>query len=120
MFVEHVNLNVSDSKRSRDFLEEVFGWKTRWEGSTDYGHTVHVGDADDYLSLTSPHTPPAQPRPVGAVFNHVGVTVDDLDATEARLNQAGAETYAHGDYDPGRRFYFVDADGIEFEVVSYT
>ncbi|MEM7190453.1 MAG: VOC family protein, partial [Pseudomonadota bacterium] len=23
------------------------------------------------------------------------------------------------DYEPGRRFYFADHDGIEFEVVSY-
>jgi len=25
----------------------------------------------------------------------------------------------HGDYEPGRRFYFYDWDGIEFEMVSY-
>ena len=120
MFLEHVNLNVSDARRTRDFLQEVFGWKTRWEGTTDYGHTVHVGDADDYLSLTSPHRPPDAPRPVGAVFNHVGVLVDDLDDVERRLEVAGVATYAHGDYEPGRCFYFEDADGIEYEVVSYS
>ena len=31
----------------------------------------------------------------------------------------GLETFNHGDYEPGRRFYFFDWDGIEFEVVSY-
>ena len=45
--------------------------------------------------------------------------VDDLDATEARILAAGIETFSHADYEPGRRFYFNDADGIEFEVVSY-
>ena len=27
--------------------------------------------------------------------------------------------FNHGDYDPGRRFYFLDPDGIEYEVISY-
>ena len=31
----------------------------------------------------------------------------------------GYEPCNHADYDPGRRFYFDDEDGIEFEVVSY-
>jgi glyoxylase I family protein len=31
----------------------------------------------------------------------------------------GLEPFGHADYQPGRRFYFLDADGIEFEVVSY-
>ncbi|MEZ5340555.1 MAG: hypothetical protein R2706_03650 [Acidimicrobiales bacterium] len=39
---------------------------------------------------------------------------------EARVIAAGFEPYNHGDYEPGRRFYFDDADAIEFEVVSYT
>ena len=29
------------------------------------------------------------------------------------------EPFNHDDYEPGRRFYFFDWDGIEFEVVSY-
>jgi hypothetical protein len=32
---------------------------------------------------------------------------------------AGLTPFAHGDYEPGRRFYFFDPNGIEFEVVSY-
>ena len=120
MFVEHVNLNVSDSRLSSDFLQEIFGWSTRWEGDTGYGHTVHVGDSEDYLSLTSPHDSPAAPSHVGPVFNHVGVLVDDLDEIEQRLEAAGVSTYNHGDYEPGRRFYFTDRDNIEYEVVSYS
>ena len=27
--------------------------------------------------------------------------------------------FKHGDYDPGRRFYFFDRDEIEFGIVSY-
>jgi predicted enzyme related to lactoylglutathione lyase len=45
--------------------------------------------------------------------------VDDLDAVERRVVAAGLRPFNHGDYEPGRRFYFLDADGIEFEIVSY-
>jgi catechol 2,3-dioxygenase-like lactoylglutathione lyase family enzyme len=52
-------------------------------------------------------------------LNHVGVVVEDLDATEAKVRAAGFAPHSHADYEPGRRFYFHDRDGIEFEVVSY-
>jgi catechol 2,3-dioxygenase-like lactoylglutathione lyase family enzyme len=55
----------------------------------------------------------------GRPLNHVGIEVDDLDATEARVIAAGLVPFSHGDYEPGRRFYFFDPDGIEYEVVSY-
>ena len=52
-------------------------------------------------------------------LNHIAVTVDDLDQTEAAIKAHGFETGNHGDYEPGRRFYFHDGDGIEYEVVKY-
>jgi len=55
----------------------------------------------------------------GRPLNHIGVQVDDLDATEARVIAAGLLPFSHADYEPGRRFYFLDPDGIEYEVVSY-
>ncbi|MEK7687259.1 MAG: VOC family protein, partial [Pseudomonadota bacterium] len=55
----------------------------------------------------------------GQPLNHIGVEVDDLAAVEARVLAAGLRPFAHDDYDPGRRFYFLDPDGIEYEVVSY-
>lgn len=55
----------------------------------------------------------------GVPLNHVGLLVDDLDAAEAVVVAAGLTPFNHGDYEPGRRFYFFDWDGIEFEVVSY-
>ena len=57
--------------------------------------------------------------PKGAPLNHVGIQVEDLDAVEERVIAAGLVPFSHGDYDPGRRFYFMDWDGIEFEIVSY-
>lgn len=53
-------------------------------------------------------------------LNHIGVAVDDLDAAEERVKAAGLTPTSHADYEPGRRFYFRDEDGIEYEVVSYS
>ena len=43
----------------------------------------------------------------------------DLDTIEMRVKAVGLTPFNHGDYEPGRRFYFFDPDGIEYEVVSY-
>ena len=43
-----------------------------------------------------------------------------IDATEEQVRKAGFEPHNHADYEPGRRFYFLDRDGVEFEVISYT
>jgi hypothetical protein len=45
--------------------------------------------------------------------------VNDLDAVETRVKARGYEPVNHADYEPGRRFYFREENGIEIEVVSY-
>jgi len=117
--IEHVNLTVSDIERSAAFFERLLGWRRRWRGeSMNGGETIHVGEEATYLSLYTDrreHSGQKKGRPL----NHVGLLVDDLDAAEAVVVAAGLEPWGHDDYEPGRRFYFYDWDGIEFEVVSY-
>ncbi|MFT5330685.1 MAG: catechol 2,3-dioxygenase-like lactoylglutathione lyase family enzyme [Parasphingorhabdus sp.] len=120
--LEHVNITVSDPQRSADLLHDLFGWHIRWEGPSMLGgHTIHIGTDDDYIALyTNPDVQAADPKfNKGEPLNHIGVTVDDLDAVEAKVIAAGLEPFNHGDYDPGRRFYFFDWNRIEWEVVSY-
>ena len=121
--LEHVNFTVPDAKASAQLMCDLFGWKVRWQGpAKGDGFTVHVGSDDAYLALYSPPTPPAsgdKNTDVTGHMNHVGVVVDDLDAVEAKVKAAGFRTHNHADYEPGRRFYFDDENGIEFEVVSY-
>ena len=120
---EHVNVTVSDPKKTAAMLVGLFGWHVRWEGPSKYdGYTVHVGTDEEYLAL---YALPKQDRPdqesyyrTGAV-NHFGILVDDLAGAEKRILDAGYETHSHQTYDPGSRFYFHDHDGIEWEVVSY-
>ena len=120
--IEHVNLTVRDPDRTARMLEQVFGWAIRWQGAAmNGGRTVHIGTGDSYIALYTgrgvDYTPEHFTK--GRPLNHVGVEVADLDSTEARVVEAGFEPFSHGDYEPGRRFYFLDPDGIEYEVVSY-
>jgi catechol 2,3-dioxygenase-like lactoylglutathione lyase family enzyme len=119
--IEHVNLTVSDPRRAAKLLCNLFGWHIRWQGpARDNGRVIHVGDERVYLAL---YTPPETPDPAifekGRPLNHIGLLVDDLDAIEKRVIASGLTPFAHADYAPGRRFYFLDHDGTEFEIVSY-
>ncbi|WP_419909464.1 VOC family protein [Hoeflea sp.] len=121
--LEHVNFTVSDPIATANRLCDLFGWHIRWQGpAIDGGMSVHVGAKDSYLALYTPgkaiDAKTSSYRMTGGL-NHVGVVVDDLDAVEKKVVAAGFEPHSHADYEPGRRFYFHDKDGIEFEVVSY-
>jgi glyoxylase I family protein len=117
--IEHVNLTVTDVDRSAALFETLFGWRERWRGAAQNGgETIHVGEDATYLALyTDGHDHGGQAK--GRPLNHVGFQVEDLDAAERAVIDAGLEPFGHDDYEPGRRFYFFDWDGIEFEVVSY-
>ena len=52
-------------------------------------------------------------------LNHLGVVVDDLDAVEAKIKAKGYETHSHANYEPGRRFYLHEENGVEIEVIFY-
>ena len=122
--LEHVNVTVSDPDKTAEELCKLFGWHVRWRGEAkDNGYTVHVGDDDSYVAIYRP----AKPLTSGGVntyatrggLNHIGVVVEDLDAIEARVVEAGYTPHSHADYEPGRRFYFHNDDQVEIEVVSY-
>jgi catechol 2,3-dioxygenase-like lactoylglutathione lyase family enzyme len=124
--LEHVNLTVADPKAFADTLCDLFDWQIRWQGAAIHGgHTIHVGTPERYLAVyTGPGGKPERQGSDSYVtaggLNHIGLTVTDLDRTEARVRAAGFETHSHADYEPGRRFYFDGPEGIEFEVVSFT
>jgi catechol 2,3-dioxygenase-like lactoylglutathione lyase family enzyme len=120
--IEHVNITVADPERTSALLEALFGWRIRWSGAAQNGgRTIHVGSDQHYVAL---HTPGRTAQGSGAFakgrpLNHIAIEVDDLDAIEARVIAAGLKPFSHADYEPGRRFYFLDPDGTEYEVVSY-
>ncbi|WP_375174450.1 VOC family protein [Pseudooceanicola sp.] len=122
--LEHANVTVSDPDATAAWLGEVFGWTVRWSGpAMQTGRSVHVGTSEGYVALFSPGetTPTSEDsyRTAG-MLNHLAVFTDeDIDAVEARVRKAGFTPGTQYDYAPGRRFYFDDHDGIEWEVASH-
>lgn len=121
--IEHVNLTVSNPEQTAAMLADLFGWHIRWRGPAALGgHTIHVGSDTHYLAFYASADSDGRRLAFekGQPLNHVGILVDDLDNVERKVIAHGFTPFSHGDYDPGRRFYFFDSDGIEFEVVSYS
>jgi len=120
---EHVNMTVSDPDKTASMLCDVFGWHVRWKGaSLGGGTTYHVGTDDRYVAIYNPNADLSdrnESYTTRGGLNHLGLLVDDLDAVEARVLAAGYKSHSHQEYEPGKRFYFHDGDGIEYEVLSY-
>ena len=117
--LEHANISVTDPDRSAALLVDLLGWHERWKGpSMNGGRTIHVGSGDAYVALyTSAEVRGDYAK--GNPLNHIAFEVDDLPSAETIVKAHGLEPFGHDDYEPGRRFYFFDWDGIEFEVVNY-
>lgn len=122
-YLEHTNLTVRDPDHTAKMLVDLFDWRIRWSGDAIHnGYTVHVGGTRSYLALFTSTAKPE--KPVDSFhyqngLNHLGIVVNDIDAAEKTILAAGFKTRSHADYEPGRRFYFEDRDGLEFEVISY-
>lgn len=118
-YLEHANITVSDPEATAALLQELCGWRERWRGPSQLGGwTIHCGDDRAYIALWTDGKG-ARDFAKGVPLNHVGLVVDDLDEAERVVIAAGFEPFSHADYEPGRRFYFFDADHIEWEIVSY-
>jgi len=119
--LEHVNIRVSDPDRTAAFLTRLCGWHERWRGPSQIGGwTIHLGNETDFIALYQGEEPLTGPFSKGQPLQHIGLLVDDLDAAERIVIEAGLEPFNHADYEPGRRFYVFDWDGIEWELVSYS
>ena len=124
--LEHINFTVYDAKATAEELCTLFDWKVRWHGDglDGEGVTYHVGSDDTYLAIYAPNSK-ANPSDNNNYttqngLNHIGLIVPDIDAMEERVRAAGYEPGQQWDYEPGRRFYFQNRDGIEIEIVSYS
>jgi predicted enzyme related to lactoylglutathione lyase len=121
--LEHLNITVADPDHTAALLCDLFGWHIRWAGpAKNNGRSVHVGEAASYVALYKGDVAAPGAEDNGRILgglNHMAVVVDDLEACEARIIAAGYATGNHADYEPGRRFYFTEENGVEIEVVQY-
>ncbi len=124
MRLEHANITVSDIDRSQQFYRELFDLDLRWDGSARESdgpvRAVHLGNEHSYLALfeaTKAGRAPADYDKPG--LNHIAFEVDDVEVYQRRLEHMGVPIHLEGDYEPGRRIYCYDPDGVELELVSY-
>lgn len=121
-YIEHINITVSDVNKTAEMLIALFDWKIRWQGKAQVaGYTIHVGDDSQYIAIWAPDVDGGAPtnHKKALPLNHIGIEVDDLDEIDRRVKAYGFTTHSYYDYEPGKRFYFFDHDGIEYEIVSY-
>ncbi|MFQ5495798.1 MAG: VOC family protein, partial [Phycisphaerae bacterium] len=127
MRLEHVNFTVSDVDRSVAFYRDLLELKLRWRGKTADGReAAHVGDDQMYLALfeaapkdaadATPGDSRGEPDYGRVGLNHIGFVVDDLAVMKRRLADVGITPHFEPVYEPGRRLYFFDRDGIEVEL----
>lgn len=121
-FIEHLNITVGNPERTAQMLIDLFDWHIRWQGhAAKGGNTIHVGNEQFYIAVYAKELGRDETanHKKGAPLNHIGIVVDNLDDVESRVVKAGLIPHRHDDYEPGRRFYFFDRDGVEYEIISY-
>lgn len=129
-YVEHANISVSNLDSAVNFFSAALpDFKIRKRWTIDDDEWAHVGTDSSYVALVMPlHSSAPQPDGKrkgmsGFGFNHVGFVVEDVDATQQRLLEAGFKGgYNSGEIieHPSRKsVYFLDSDGNEFEFMQY-
>ena len=125
-YLEHANITVPDIDAAIAFLravnpsiimrrDEVHPEGYRW---------VHVSFGNSYIALEEPHSKSStlkctQPYQDFGI-NHLGLVVDDLTSTIARMDAAGFKRGTLGENIQSRqRVYYLDSAGMEWELVEY-
>ncbi len=126
MYLEHVNLVVSDLDAALAFYRAAFPhWRIRDKARGEwYGKPrtwLHFGDDYQYLAM-SDHGE-GNNRELGGHqvgFAHFAFVINNLDALVVRMAEAGFEPSKDGAKAPHRRnIYYIDPAGFEVEFVQY-
>ena len=126
MYLEHVNMVVSDIDASLAFYQAAFPhWRIRdkeqgeWSGK----HRTWVHFGDDYQYLVFGDNGEGENRDLTGHqvgLAHIAFVIANLDAMMARLEQAGFSPAKQGAEEPFRRnIYYIDPAGFEVEFVEY-
>jgi catechol 2,3-dioxygenase-like lactoylglutathione lyase family enzyme len=114
--LNHINLNVSDVRRSLRFYQEAFGLEVRfWEGQ----RMVFLGSPGGGDLITLCEVDENQPIGSGGVshfgFGLVGMTA--VDEIVRQVERAGGKLLRRGEHAPGVPYvYFADPDGYVIEI----
>jgi len=114
--LNHINLNVSDIRRSLAFYQQAFGLEVRfWEGR----RMVFLGSPGARDVITLCEVDEGEPIGSGGV-SHFGFglsRVDDLEEAVRQVERAGGKLLSRGEHAPGVPYaYFADPDGYVIEI----
>jgi lactoylglutathione lyase len=119
----HTCVRVVDIDASMRFYE-LLGYELRGRLNFDSAYNVYMGlpGGGDSLELTV-NVGRTEPYDLGTGYNHLALTVDDLDGLLARLAREGIEPekppYAPGGREEVGRICFVaDPDGYRIELID--
>jgi glyoxylase I family protein len=92
----------------------------RWRGKTTFGKpAAHVGDKDQYIGHQVASDDQQRPDYSSPGLNHFGIVVESLAKARETLAKRGIPPHNEPEYEPGRRFYFFDPNGVEVELIEY-
>jgi lactoylglutathione lyase len=121
--VVHTCVRVRDPEASKRFYEAL-GFEERGRLNFDSAYNVYMGlpGGGDTLELTV-NVGRDEAYDLGDGYNHLALTVDDLDATLARVKELGVEP-EKPPYHPGGReelpfiCFVADPDGYRIELIG--
>lgn len=120
----HSMIRVLDEAASVDFYDRCFGLKVAERLDFEKFTLIYLsnGESGTELELTV-NKGRTEPYDLGDGYGHVAFSVDDVDATHARLEEIGLAPRKLVDFAPGgeviARFFFIkDPDGYEIEVLQ--
>jgi catechol 2,3-dioxygenase-like lactoylglutathione lyase family enzyme len=126
-YLEHANITVNDIDEAIKFLTTAFpDFKVRGKGESELDGVIrkwlHLGTDQTYVALeqiSSEEEGTRRPyKDVG--INHLGFVVEDIETIVSNLKKAGYKKSIDVEPHPFRkRYYFYDADGIEYEFIEY-
>jgi len=122
--LEHANLIVRDIDQMALFLTTAFpDFEIRSEGAKNGCRWMHLGTATTYVALseaTEASLEEWHPYMGKPGLNHLGYEVDDVDALQRRMTEAGYRDSTYPNSHPHRkRVYFYDTEGNDWEFVQY-
>jgi catechol 2,3-dioxygenase-like lactoylglutathione lyase family enzyme len=115
--LNHVNINVTDIRRSLDFYQNAFGMTVKFWENNNRMVFLNTPGADDTLTLCQA----GQGDPVaGGGVSHFGIRIaerGELDQAVEQVTRAGGKLLSRGEHAPGVGYaYFADPDGYVIEL----
>lgn len=120
----HSMIRVLDEERSVAFYHRAFGLTVADRLDFDQFTLIYLSNPESATELElTVNKGRVTPYELGDGYGHVAFSVDDLDATHARLQVAGLAPRQLVDFAPGgqviARFFFIaDPDGYQIEVLQ--